>query len=188
MYMMQPSVLKDMVNRDERIIWWGKPHRAGLILEALFTPFAILALCWGTIDAFISIDLFLNKTDIWEKVGGVAFMMFHMCPVWLYIGMVVHAFRSGKKTEYIVTDKMFYHWTGSECISCPLVDYYHISYKQGFWDKKFNIGDICFHSREEGNDLIENITDFQRAFFQIRDAFIYAKEQEDTEKKNKDSL
>lgn len=186
MYIMQSSVLKEMINPGERIVWWGKPNRLSLIFEAIFCPFAIFALCWGAIDMFITISGLTAEGNRSDKLLVIPFMTIHMFPVWIYISLIVRAILRSKKMEYAITDKMFYYWNGSACTTVQLAECYHISYKQGFWDKKFNVGDICFHYRDEDiedMDEMKNISDFKNVFIQVRQTFLSAMEQREFEQK-----
>lgn len=132
--------LKNMVGIDETILYEGKPDKKCFIFESIFNPLLPIAIIWAVIDlGFIgfgigSMQLFM-----------IPFMLFHMMPVWIYLGGVIFSFRRYKNTYYIVTDHAVYVSRGIFTMnleSKTFAELSRVNLHRGIFDQMFNVGDI----------------------------------------------
>ena len=84
---MQCSDLELMVGTNETILWRGKPNKKCFLLESIFNPLLPFALIWALIDFGAIFGMGASN------IGGlsfflVPFFLFHLMPVWLYLGGV----------------------------------------------------------------------------------------------------
>ena len=73
------------------------------------------------------------------------FMMFHMMPVWIYLGGVIFSFRRYQNTYYIVTDHAIYVSSGIFTMNLETKTFAELSrvnLHRGIFDQMFNVGDV----------------------------------------------
>ena len=181
------SELELMVGKDEKILWQGKPNKRCFILEGIFNPLLPFALVWFLFDSLF----------IAAFIGGVAtsgapavfsilpliFFLFHLMPVWIYLGGVIFVFRRYQHTEYIVTDKGVYISGGLFSYTCnmkPFTELARVNIHRGIIDQIIGVGDVVLTSnnvadlyssniRVNGRPLdvgttIEDIKDYRKVF------------------------
>ena len=166
-------------DESEQILWKGKPVKSVFIKEKIFSPFAIFAIIWLMFDiAFMSTMLGANKA--FDGMGNmkfffIPFMIFHLLPVWIYLGNVIFSFASWKNTEYMITDKAIYHLSGIFTTTCnrkTFQEVTNISLHQGIIDKHHNVGDIFVitgttvvngRTRNNGINIID-IEDYEKVY------------------------
>lgn len=181
--------LAQMVNERENILWQSKPDKRCFVLESIFNPFAGFALFWFLFDAFFIFTFFSasshtingNPADFNEALKfGIPFFLFHLMPVWIYLGGVLFTFKKYENTEYIITDKAVYISGGIFNFNFErkeidkLTD---ITIRQGFFDKKLMVGDVIIEkyitgygkSRHEVEVAICDIPDFQSVYTMLLD-------------------
>lgn len=142
--------------QGERIIWEGKPDKKCFILECIFNPLLLLALVWGGIDLTIVVPTLgitkLTGSALVSMFPILLFLVFHMMPVWIYLGGVIFSFKRYKNTNYLVTDRRVYISSGifsSKIVIKQYSDIAHITINQGMIDRKLNVGDVimdCEHN------------------------------------------
>ena len=90
--------LEKIVGNEEKILWKGKPSKKCFILESIFNPLLPFALMWLLFDIFA---MGKSMSIGGDKAGGfiLVFMLFHLMPVWIYLGGVLLSFRRYKNTE-----------------------------------------------------------------------------------------
>lgn len=147
------SDLELMVDPNEKILWRGKPNKRCFVLEGIFNPLLPFALIWFLLDSTF-IAAFIG--------GGVAsgaptafsilplfFILFHMMPIWLYLGGVLFIFKRYKHTEYIVTDKGVYVSGGLFSYTCnmkPFTELSRVNIHRGIIDQIIGVGDVVLTS------------------------------------------
>lgn len=137
--------LKAIVGSNEKILYEGKPNKKCYIFESIFNPSLPLALLWAIIDFSI-----LGRFFFIEDFGNMSFfvipfMLFHMMPVWIYLGGILFIARKYKNTAYIVTDRTIYVSGGvfaRKINAKPFAELSHINLHRGVFDQMFNVGDI----------------------------------------------
>ena len=132
--------LKSMVGRDETIFYEGKPDKKCFIFESIFNPLLPVAILWAVIDMG-----FLGAAMGDMQIVMIPFMLFHMMPVWIYLGGVIFSFRRYKNTYYIVTDHAIYVSSGIFTMNLEAKTFAELSrvnLHRGIFDQMFNVGDI----------------------------------------------
>ena len=158
------SELELMVGKDEKILWQGKPNKRCFILEGIFNPLLPFALVWFLFDSLF----------IAAFIGGVAtsgapavfsifpliFFLFHLMPVWIYLGGVIFVFRRYQHTEYIVTDKGVYISGGLFSYTCnmkPFTELARVNIHRGIIDQIIGVGDVVLTSNNVADLHSSNI-------------------------------
>ena len=149
--------LKSLVGNGEKILYEGKPDFNCFIFESIFNPMFPIAILWFVFDSFF-IGLSIND-GFNEGMGAffIVFMLFHLMPVWLYLGGVIFSVRRYRNTYYIVTDKAVYVSNGvftKNYHNKPFAELSHVNLHRGIFDQMFNVGDIMLTS----NQLVNNST------------------------------
>ncbi len=137
-----------MIERDENIIWAGKPNILCFILEAIFNPFLVFAILWGCCDfAFLSLSLSAPNLSPDFSHFLIFFALIHLMPVWIYLFGVIGSFIKYKNTLYIITDKGVYSSGGTISKVYEHKSFGEISVietKRGVIDCLLGVGDIVF--------------------------------------------
>ena len=132
--------LKSMIGMDETILYEGKPDKKCFIFESILNPLLPVAILWAVFDiGFIgfgigSMQLFM-----------IPFMLFHMMPIWIYLGGVIFSFRRYKNTYYIVTDHAVYVSSGIFTMnleSKTFAELSRVNLHRGIFDQMFHVGDV----------------------------------------------
>ena len=133
--------LKSMVGMDETIFYEGKPDRKCFIFESIFNPLLPVAIIWAVIDmGFLGFGMGGGM-----PIFMLPFMLFHMMPVWIYLGGVIFSFRRYKNTYYIVTDHAIYVSSGIFTMNLETKTFAELSrvnLHRGIFDQMFNVGDV----------------------------------------------
>ena len=182
------SELELMVGRDEKIIWQGRPNKRCYILEGIFNPLLPFALIWLLFDsffiaAFLGGGFFSKTQNTFPLMMTAAFFIFHLMPVWIYIGGILFIYRRYKHTEYIVTDKGVYISSGLFSYTCnmkPFTELARVNIHRGIIDQMLGVGDVVLTNnnladlyssnlRVNGRGLnsgivISNIKDYKNVF------------------------
>ena len=157
--------LNSMIADNENILWYGKPNKKCFLLEAIFNPLLPFALLWGLID-FSFIGMFLAKGQQGNQpplLMIIPFFALHLMPVWIYLAGVFLSFKNHKNTCFVVTEKGIYSSGGF--FSCyfkhkAYTEIADISVRQGFFDRRLNVGDVVIADR---NRIVDpDINDLQK--------------------------
>jgi len=172
------SDIKLMIGDNEKIIWEGKPNKKCFILESIFNPMLPFALIWA------AFDIFAIGLSFGASMGFfiLIFLLFHMMPVWLYLGGVILAFRKYRNTQYVITDVGVYVSGGGFRYSYdmkPWAELSNISVERGIFDQKLGVGDVVFYTGEvirgskgkyySQSISIINIPDYEKVFKLAKD-------------------
>ncbi len=142
--------LKLAVGANENILYEGKPDKKCYIFESIFNPLLPFALLWAIID-FGVIGSALISGESGMTLILIPFMLFHLMPVWIYLGGVLFTIRRYKNTAYIITDKAIYVSNGvftRNINTKPFAELSHIDLHRGVFDQMFNVGDIIATSSQ----------------------------------------
>lgn len=175
----------------ERIMWRGKPKFNVFLLEAIFNPMLFVAIVWGGLDFFFirtatTADGFSESME--SGMGGflAIFFLFHLMPVWLYLGGVITAALKHKHTEYIITERGIYISGGILTVNIqmkPFTDLSHVNIHKGIFDQMFGVGDVTMvcnhtdpyaysrrsnHNHNHNSFNIVDIEDYQEVFQMIK--------------------
>ena len=171
--------LEQIVGNDEKVLWKGKPSKKCFILESIFNPLLPFALIWFLFDFF-----FIGKT---MSIGDGAFsgfilvfMLFHLMPVWIYLGGVLLSLRRYKNTEYVITERGIYVSGGTFSYTYeikPFAELSHVRVHRGIFDQYLGVGDVeassnqSFYNGRSSNESIpgavisiKDIPDYMEVF------------------------
>ena len=158
------SELELMVGKDEKILWQGKPNKRCFILEGIFNPLLPFALVWFLFDSlFIAAFIGGAATSSAPAVFSIfplIFFLFHLMPVWIYLGGVIFVFRRYQHTEYIVTDKGVYISGGLFSYTCnmkPFTELARVNIHRGIIDQIIGVGDVVLTSNNVADLYSSNI-------------------------------
>ena len=158
------SELELMVGKDEKILWQGKPNKRCFILEGIFNPMLPFALVWFLFDSlFIAAFIGGAATSGAPAVFSIfplIFFLFHLMPVWIYLGGVIFVFRRYQHTEYIVTDKGVYISGGLFSYTCnmkPFTELARVNIHRGIIDQIIGVGDVVLTSNNVADLYSSNI-------------------------------
>ena len=158
------SELELMVGSNEKILWKGKPNKRCFILEGIFNPMLPFALVWFLFDslfiaAFIGGAATSGATAVFS-IFPLIFFLFHLMPVWIYLGGVIFVFRRYQHTEYIVTDKGVYISGGLFSYTCnmkPFTELARVNIHRGIIDQIIGVGDVVLTSNNVADLYSSNI-------------------------------
>ena len=156
--------LELMVGRDEKILWQGKPNKRCFILEGIFNPLLPFALLWLLFDslfiaAFIS-GAASSNTPAAFSIFPLIFFLFHLMPVWIYLGGILFVFRKYQHTEYIITDKGVYVSGGLFSYTCnmkPFTELARVNIHRGIIDQMIGVGDVVLTSNNVADLYSSNV-------------------------------
>lgn len=137
--------IEDFRESNENVLWKGKPVKSVFIKEQIFSPLLLLAAGWLVLDIGIMMAMFSHIGGFTHNFFLVPFFIFHLFPVWLYLGRVIFAFSRWSHTEYMVTDKAVYALSGVFTTNCTRKTFQEITnatVHQGLFDKQHDVGDI----------------------------------------------
>lgn len=135
--------LKNMISSDEQIFYEGKPDKKCFLFEAIINPMLPFAIVWALFDSIFLKFGFGAFPLFW------VFLLFHMFPVWMYLGGVIFSFRKYKNAYYIVTDRALYVSSGVFTVNLntkPFADLSYVNVHRGIFDQFFGVGDILISS------------------------------------------
>ena len=142
--------LKAMVGANEKILYEGKPNKLCYLFESIFNPLLPFAIIWAVFD-FSFIGNFLAFGVGNQATILLPFMLFHLMPVWIYLGGVLSTAIRYKNTAYIVTDHAIYVSGGvlNKSINVkPFAELSHINLHRGVFDQLFHVGDVIATSNQ----------------------------------------
>lgn len=134
---------EDMMAFDEQILWEGGKSGGSTFWEAIFNPLLPFAAIWAVVD-FGIIGTAGVSGMLFSGMGF--FFLFHLMPVWLYLGGILTAKSRAKNTRYAVTNRGIYIQTGKEGreqVKFRRLDEIRFARtKQGMFDSKYHVGDV----------------------------------------------
>ncbi|MBR5712962.1 MAG: PH domain-containing protein [Lachnospiraceae bacterium] len=169
----------DVYLSGEQVYWRGKPDRKCFVLECIFNPLLIFALIWLVFDLGF---IFLIAGDTFGVPKGLlpflaVFFLFHLMPVWIYLGGVLLAARRQHNMEYAITDRGVYFAGGiiTKTVTMkPFAEISSVNMTRGFIDRKTDCGDVTFTfignttTAGTGTLAIRDIPDYQRVFQMVK--------------------
>ena len=169
--------LKLLIGENETIMYEGKPNKKCFIFEAIFNPLLPFALIWLIFDlSFIGIASFSGEIS---KLAFflIPFFLLHLMPVWIYLGGIIFTIKRYKNTYYIVTDRAVYISGGvisKHIQNKPFAELSHVDLHRGFFDQRFNVGDIILTSSQNtvngvsASMVINSISEYQEVYKMVK--------------------
>ena len=163
--------LENIIGNEEKILWKGKPSKKCFILESIFNPLLPFALMWLFFDSFfISTTMSLDRGAFGWVI--LLFMIFHLMPVWLYLGGVFLSFRRYKNTEYVITERGIYVSGGIFSYTYemkPFTELSHVRIHRGIFDQYLGVGDVEASSNQSFSTTIRTSENPTMAGISIKD-------------------
>lgn len=160
--------LTALIDENENILWYGKPDKKCFLLEAVFNPLLPFALLWGLFDFSFIAAILISKPqgNLPPLLILVPFFILHLMPVWIYLAGVLFSFKNYKCTCFVITEKGVYASGGflsTHFQHKTFDEIADVSVRQGFFDKKLNVGDVIIADRNPDiNSAPANLQEFVR--------------------------
>lgn len=137
---------ESLLTPGENVLWEGKPKKSAFVLNKIMVmaPFALM---WLLIDGGVMMSIFSADTDGTPWMFIVPFFLFHMMPVWIWIGQIISAGRRWRNTHYAVTDRRIIiqnGFIGMEYQTLYYKDIQNVRLHIGVIDRLTGVGDIYF--------------------------------------------
>ena len=151
---MRVNNIDDFIDKDEEILWRGKPKRSAFIWSKVLTmlPFALI---WVLFDGFFigmlaTNDVFSNMPTF-MIVFLVFFFLFHLTPLWIWLSNVITAGIQHKNIEYALTTKRIIIRSGIvvDIKNIYYMDIQSVNVKVGLIDRMLKVGDIYITTKLE---------------------------------------
>ena len=163
------SRLKRMLDKNEKVIYQGKPDKKCFIFEGIFYPSMPFALLWGFMDFFFINAIFSPENSVSGENGfyllTALLFMIHLFPFWVYLGGVLFVLNKYKNAYYVVTDKAVYLSKGifsKHYSTTPYTEISNVELHRGFFDKKLDVGDVVLTT-----DRIEKDSSGRRCYSKV---------------------
>jgi len=178
----------DMIGKNEKVLWHGKPDKKCFLLEAIFNPMLPFAIVWALFDS-IFIFAFASgfghnasKAMDFAIIPLIGFFALHLMPVWIYLAGVIFASLQYKHTEFLVTDKGVYCSGGLFTVNLehkPFTELSHVNIQRGIFDQILGVGDVVLTSNHDGYNTREmhsayrgiticDISDYQKVYKMVK--------------------
>lgn len=173
---MRKHDLKDFVNRDEKILWEGRPCTKNFFLESVFNRMLPVSLLWIVAEIYC--------VNVLKPFIGGKFMLFLilflLMPVWMYLFGLIRSILRYKNMQYVVTDKNVYVSGGILVFNYKTKSFQEITsinVHQGIIDGILGTGDIIMSysgfrfedERYDRNIIIEDISNYMEIYTLLKD-------------------
>ena len=169
----------------EHILWSGTQNKKVSVMKSIFNPMLPKAVLWGIVElGFILLVIISSHSDSSSNTDKSVFLILipfflgPLMPVLLYLGGVLTAVPSVKKTNYCITDQAVYIQQGMFNTTTKRIPYQQIisvDTKQSFFNKHTSTGDVILKLDEimysgkhriprYRKTIIENIADYEEVY------------------------
>ena len=153
--------IDEVLDKNEQLLWRGKPKKSAFILGAFFKMFPI-ALIWLLFDVGFIVAMFatgaMKSAPAYVPFILVVFFAIHLTPVWIWLANIITASIQHKNLEYAFTNKRIIIKSGIIGIDVQNIYYSEIesvNLKVGLIDKLLHVGDIYIKSKNEAKVLFD---------------------------------
>lgn len=162
----------DLLGKDEKLLWSGKPKKSVYILENVFQMLPI-ALIWLAFDVFFIVMMTKTGDGMPKEMLFflIPFFALHLLPVWIWLSKILTASKRYKNTEYCVTDKRIIiksGFIGMQVNSLMMKDVVSVDVRRGVLDVMFKVGDVYIST--SGMPVGRGGASFANAIIDIPDA------------------
>lgn len=156
---MKANKVEDILDKDESVLLRTKPNKKAYIFASFIRMFPF-ALIWAIIDGFALAMVFKYIKEIPTSVIWylALFFLFHLTPIWIWLGGIIKAALEFKNIEYVFTEKRIIVRNGIIGIDFQNVYYSEIediSLEVGILDRILKVGDIYIDSRKQSTCLYD---------------------------------
>ena len=168
-----PKTIEESLEKDEKIVWSGKPQKKAFVLNNVFKMLPV-ALLWIAFDSFFIAMLSVNSDMIPTPaiVFLCVFFVFHLMPVWIWIYRCATAAKRHRNTEYAFTDRRIIIRKGLVAVDFKSIGYKDVAavnLRYGVIDRIVKVGDIYITSTGKATVLedLENPASVEQILQQL---------------------
>lgn len=151
---MRINNIDDLIDKDEEILWRGKPKKSAFIWSRILTmlPFALL---WVLFDGFfigiMTVNNVFSQIPTFMVIFIIFFLIFHLTPFWIWLSNIITAGIQHKNIEYALTTKRIIIRSGIvvDIKNIYYMDIQSINLKVGLIDRMLKVGDIYITTKLE---------------------------------------
>ena len=151
---MRINNIDDFIDKDEEILWRGKPKKSAFIWSKILTmlPFALL---WVLFDGFfigiMTVNNVFSQIPTFMVIFIIFFLIFHLTPFWIWLSNIITAGIQHKNIEYALTTKRIIIRSGIvvDIKNIYYMDIQSINLKVGLIDRMLKVGDIYITTKLE---------------------------------------
>jgi len=143
-----PREVEAVLDRDEPVLWSGKPSRVPFLLRGV--PFLVFGLVWGALDAVFICVILQDDEPGPIRWFAIPFFALHLLPFWLGVGNMVRLLLAHRNTMYVFTDRRVVVRSGAWGSDLRTTEYAAVSdveVKANPVDNVFGVGTIEVHLR-----------------------------------------
>lgn len=148
-----------MVSDNETVFYEGRGEKSVFLIESILNPLLPIAIIWLAFDGtFISMAYGTGMGGMGAFL--VPFFLFHLMPVWLYIGGIIMMGARYRNTYYVVTDRAVYTSQGvfqKKFVTKMFAEMSHIDVHRGLFDQLFNVGDVIITTNQVVGEKADTI-------------------------------
>jgi len=158
---MEKNEIEDVLGVDEHILWREKPNKKAYIWSKVLVmmPFALI---WLLIDGGVLLGMLVGGGFAEIGVGPtlimLVFMLFHMTPVWIWLGGIIKGVKEHKNIEYAFTEKRIIVRRGLIGIDFKNIyytDVQSVNLRVGIIDRILHVGDVYIKANQESVVLFD---------------------------------
>ena len=156
---MKANKVEDILDKDESVLLRTKPNKKAYIFASFIKMFPF-AFIWAIFDGFALGMVCKYVKEIPPSVIWyiVLFFLFHLIPVWIWLGGIIKAALEFKNIEYVFTEKRIILRNGIIGIDFQNIYYSEIediSLEVGILDRILKVGDIYIDSKKQSACLYD---------------------------------
>ena len=153
----------------EQLLWQGKPSKSVFIINKIFENIIIIII-WCIIDSIFIYAVLNSGLNIKGMLFILAFLAFHLMPVWKWLAGIITASKRWENTNYCLTNKRIIINSGFIGMTYKSIYYTQVNnvdLRIGIIDKIFKVGDITINA-ELGTVYFLDIKDSQKVYGNIQ--------------------
>ncbi len=135
-----------LVDKNERILWFGKPNQLCFVLGIAFSILLPIAVVFGVIGISIITALIIDsKKNISQVIVPIGMILLWLLPLWGYLWTCLTAFIRHRNTSYIITNEAIYISDGvifKSFTRNPISEVVSPKIRVGKLDKLMGVGDV----------------------------------------------
>lgn len=141
------EIISSLLDKDETVIWNGKPNKKGLVLDGVFKMLPIV-IVWLALDiAFITVMFAEGVFNENPSLSYIAlpFFIIHIAPLWIWMSNILKSTSAYNGFEYVLTQKRIIIKTevfGIDVRSVLLSEVTEFKIVKDTVDKLLNTGDL----------------------------------------------
>lgn len=130
------------INENEKILWYGKPHKKCLFVKAIFNILLLCSIVFGS----TAIICFMETVE--DYPWSWIFVILGVAVVLTYLYPIISLYLEYENINYVITDKALYMQEGRLQTKHKIYPHEEIKYinnspkYETFWDNFFHLGNV----------------------------------------------